>query len=61
MTDSSKNSASLPVKADPGDGRIFDADGKIVCWMGSAGLFQDSEILARRDENIDALNRERQT
>lgn len=46
----------LPVNANPGDGRIFDADGKILCWMGGAGVFEESEILTRRDELIASVN-----
>jgi len=53
---SEANHMPLPVKANPGDGRIFDADGKIICWMGGAGLFEESEILARRDELIISVN-----
>jgi hypothetical protein len=49
-------SIPLPVSANPGDGRIFDADGKILCWMGGAGLFEDPDIISRRDEIVQALN-----
>lgn len=48
----------LPVSAAPGDGCIYDANGKILCWIGGAGLFEESEILARRDEIISILNKE---